>query len=193
MPAAIRPRAQATSWAASKTWRSARCVSGPRCSAGWRRAGALTRVWRAQNQFDSIDLSDNEIVKLEGFPPLKRLSTLLVHNNRIARIGPGLAGEPPAGPKQGCLPLFCPAAARRLTRCRPAAALPKLETLGLANNRLSNLGVRGIPRGARAAERTMRLLSPFSLCAECPLTPRGCVRTRTWSRWRSARGCSGWT
>jgi hypothetical protein len=47
-----------------------------------------------QNQFDSIDLSDNELVKLEGFPPLKRLSTLLVHNNRIARISASLAGAP---------------------------------------------------------------------------------------------------
>ena len=47
-----------------------------------------------QNQFDCIDVSDNEIVKLEGFPPLKRLSTLLAHNNRITRIGPGLAGAP---------------------------------------------------------------------------------------------------
>jgi hypothetical protein len=40
-------------------------------------------------------LCDNEIVKLEGFPPLKRLSTLLVHNNRIARIGAGLGGALP--------------------------------------------------------------------------------------------------
>lgn len=45
-----------------------------------------------QNQFDCIDLSDNELVKLEGFPPLKRLSTLLVHNNRITRLSPGLGG-----------------------------------------------------------------------------------------------------
>ena len=39
-----------------------------------------------------MDLSDNEIVKLEGFPPLKRLSTLLAHNNRVARLGAGLGG-----------------------------------------------------------------------------------------------------
>ena len=48
-----------------------------------------------QNQFDCIDLADNELVKLEGFPPLKRLSTLLVHNNRIARISPNLGGACP--------------------------------------------------------------------------------------------------
>ena len=45
-----------------------------------------------QNQFDSIDISDNGIVKLDGFPKLKRLSALHVNNNRIARIGAALDG-----------------------------------------------------------------------------------------------------
>ncbi len=47
----------------------------------------------SQDQYDSIDISDNEIVKLENFPYLKRLTTLLVNNNRIARISPSLGGE----------------------------------------------------------------------------------------------------
>ncbi|XP_075431410.1 U2 small nuclear ribonucleoprotein A' [Ascaphus truei] len=42
------------------------------------------------DQFDTIDFSDNEIRKLDGFPLLKRLKTLLVNNNRICRIGEGL-------------------------------------------------------------------------------------------------------
>ncbi|KAJ1179478.1 hypothetical protein NDU88_004712 [Pleurodeles waltl] len=42
------------------------------------------------DQFDTIDFSDNEIRKIEGFPLLKRLKTLLVNNNRICRIGEGL-------------------------------------------------------------------------------------------------------
>ncbi len=46
-----------------------------------------------QNQFDSIDLSDNAIVKLEGFPKLHRLKWLLLNNNRIVRIAPHLEGE----------------------------------------------------------------------------------------------------
>ncbi|KAF5962102.1 hypothetical protein HYC85_003311 [Camellia sinensis] len=57
-----------------------------------------------------IDLSDNEIVKLENFPYLSRLGTLLVNNNRITRINPNI-GE----------------------------FLPKLHTLVLTNNRLTNL------------------------------------------------------
>lgn len=49
---------------------------------------------RAQNQFDSIDLSDNNIVKLEGFPKLHRLKQLMLSNNRVARIARQLEGEP---------------------------------------------------------------------------------------------------
>uniref|UniRef100_A0A8C6CM43 U2A'/phosphoprotein 32 family A C-terminal domain-containing protein n=1 Tax=Moschus moschiferus TaxID=68415 RepID=A0A8C6CM43_MOSMO len=41
------------------------------------------------HQFDAIDLSDNEISKLDGFPLLRRLKTLLVNNNRICRMGAG--------------------------------------------------------------------------------------------------------
>ncbi|XP_073474456.1 U2 small nuclear ribonucleoprotein A' [Aquarana catesbeiana] len=42
------------------------------------------------DQFDTIDFSDNEIRKVDGFPLLKRLKTLLLNNNRICRIGEGL-------------------------------------------------------------------------------------------------------
>ncbi|XP_044940198.1 LOW QUALITY PROTEIN: U2 small nuclear ribonucleoprotein A'-like [Mustela putorius furo] len=42
------------------------------------------------DQFDAIDFSDNEIRKLDGFPLLRRLKTLLVNNNKICRIGEGL-------------------------------------------------------------------------------------------------------
>ena len=47
----------------------------------------------AQNQFDSIDLSDNAVVKLEGFPRMLRLKQLLLNNNRISRIAKKLEGE----------------------------------------------------------------------------------------------------
>lgn len=38
------------------------------------------------DQFDCIDLSDNDIKKIEGFPLLKRLRMLLVNNNRVCRF-----------------------------------------------------------------------------------------------------------
>ena len=39
---------------------------------------AIENLGGTENQFDSIDLSDNEIVKLEGFPLLPKLKTLLL-------------------------------------------------------------------------------------------------------------------
>lgn len=36
--------------------------------------------------FDTIDLTDNEIKRLENFPKLQRLSTLLVSNNYVSRM-----------------------------------------------------------------------------------------------------------
>lgn len=38
------------------------------------------------DQFDTIDLSDNDLRKLDGFPYLPRLKCLLLNNNRIVRI-----------------------------------------------------------------------------------------------------------
>lgn len=70
----------------------------------------IENLGATEDQFDSIDLSDNEIVKLENFPHLSRLGTLLLNNNRITRINPNV-GE----------------------------FLPKLHSLVLTNNRLVNL------------------------------------------------------
>ncbi|KNC84637.1 hypothetical protein SARC_03167 [Sphaeroforma arctica JP610] len=38
------------------------------------------------DQFDTIDLSDNDITRLDGFPVLKRLKCLFLNNNRISII-----------------------------------------------------------------------------------------------------------
>lgn len=35
------------------------------------------------DQFDTIDFSDNDLRKLDGFPHLPRLKCLLLNNNRI--------------------------------------------------------------------------------------------------------------
>ncbi|XP_028391950.1 U2 small nuclear ribonucleoprotein A'-like [Dendronephthya gigantea] len=62
------------------------------------------------DQFDTINFSDNDIKKLEGFPLLKRLKCLLLNNNRVCRIGEGLE-----------------------------TCLPNLETLVLTNNSMQDL------------------------------------------------------
>ena len=63
-----------------------------------------------QDQFDSLDLSDNEIKKVECMAMLKRLTQLLLNNNRVNRLSEGLG-----------------------------KMLPKLETLVLTNNQLATL------------------------------------------------------
>ncbi|XP_071839126.1 U2 small nuclear ribonucleoprotein A'-like isoform X2 [Apostichopus japonicus] len=63
------------------------------------------------DQFDTIDFSDNEIRKLDGFPLLKRLHCLLLNNNRVCRFGEKLQEN-----------------------------LPKLETIVLTNNQIQELG-----------------------------------------------------
>ncbi|CDJ48339.1 U2 small nuclear ribonucleoprotein, putative [Eimeria brunetti] len=60
--------------------------------------------------FECIDISDNQIIKLEDFPPLPRLTSLIVCNNRVARIAPDLM-----------------------------SFLPNLESLVLTNNRIERL------------------------------------------------------
>ena len=61
------------------------------------------------DQFSTIDLTDNEIARLENLPGLIRLETLLLSNNRIAKVDPSFAE-------------MC----------------PKLESLILTNNKISN-------------------------------------------------------
>ncbi|XP_024117570.1 U2 small nuclear ribonucleoprotein A' [Oryzias melastigma] len=50
----------------------------------------LENLGATLDQFDTIDFSDNEVRKLDGFPLLKRLKTLLMNNNRICRLGDNL-------------------------------------------------------------------------------------------------------
>ncbi len=47
---------------------------------------AIENLTATNDQFGTIDLSDNEITVLADLPPLKRLRTLLLPNNRIHRI-----------------------------------------------------------------------------------------------------------
>ncbi|CAB3366137.1 Hypothetical predicted protein [Cloeon dipterum] len=63
------------------------------------------------DQFDTIDLSENDVRKLDGFPLLKRLKCLILNNNRIVRISEHLEQN-----------------------------LPNLETLILTGNMILELG-----------------------------------------------------
>eukprot|EP00741_Cyanophora_paradoxa_P021639 tig00000241_g20886.t1 len=56
---------------------------------------AIENLGATQDQYDSIDLSDNDIKKLDGFPTLKRLKRLVLCNNRISRIADNVAESIP--------------------------------------------------------------------------------------------------
>jgi U2 small nuclear ribonucleoprotein A' len=48
--------------------------------------GAIENLAVTHDVFDCLDLSDNDLLKLEGFSALPKLKSLLLHNNRITRI-----------------------------------------------------------------------------------------------------------
>ncbi|OQR68589.1 U2 small nuclear ribonucleoprotein A'-like [Tropilaelaps mercedesae] len=75
------------------------------------RISEIENLGATLDQFDTIDFSDNDIRKLEGFPFLKRIKSLLLNNNRICRIMENLEEH-----------------------------LPALESLVLTNNQIQNLG-----------------------------------------------------
>lgn len=58
-----------------------------------------------------LDFSDNDIIKLDGFPLLPRLNSILLNNNKVSVITSGLG-----------------------------AKIANLETLMLTNNKIANLG-----------------------------------------------------
>jgi len=64
-----------------------------------------------QDQYDCIDFTDNEILKLDGFPLFKRLKMLLIGHNQISSIAVSLA-----------------------------ESLPNLEHLNLSHNNISSIG-----------------------------------------------------
>jgi len=82
----------------------------------------------SKDQFDVIDLSDNEVKKLDNFPLLARIRSLFISNNRVNRIGVGLE-----------------------------KSLPKLTTLVLNNNHLIELADL-LPLATIASLRSLSLL-----------------------------------
>jgi len=70
----------------------------------------IENLGATEDQYDVLDFSDNDITRLEGFPLLTRLSTLLLNNNRVTSIATGLGTK-----------------------------IPNLESLVLTGNRIENL------------------------------------------------------
>ncbi|WCJ23189.1 U2 small nuclear ribonucleoprotein A [Euphorbia peplus] len=93
----------------------------------------IENIGATEDQFDTIDLSDNEIVKLENMPYLNRLGTLLINNNRITRINPNIGDFLP---KLHSLVLTNNRLVN-LVEIDPLASLPKLHFLSLLDNNIT--------------------------------------------------------
>ncbi|KAI6242978.1 hypothetical protein M3Y99_00208500 [Aphelenchoides fujianensis] len=72
---------------------------------------AIENLGTTKDQFDVIDLTDNNIRKVDNLPLLPRLDTLLLHNNRIQQLQKDIGQQ-----------------------------LPNLRTLALTNNNIAELG-----------------------------------------------------
>ncbi|KAG7299381.1 U2 small nuclear ribonucleoprotein A' [Plutella xylostella] len=86
------------------------------------------------DQFDTIDFSDNDVRKLDGFPLLKRLKCLLLNNNRIVRIGENLEQYLPNLESL----ILTNNHLQELGDLDPLATLPKLTSLSLLHNPVAN-------------------------------------------------------
>jgi len=80
--------------------------------------------------YECIDLSDNDLIKLGNFPPLKRLHTLMLMNNRISRIA-----DDCFEPIQNIQSIVLTGnKIERLADVEPLTKLPHLERLSLIDN-----------------------------------------------------------
>jgi U2 small nuclear ribonucleoprotein A' len=82
------------------------------------------------DQYDCLDLSDNEVRKLDGFPHLNRLKTLLLNNNRIVRVADGLELNLP---NLNTL-ILTNNSLQELADLEPLASMKKLEMMSLLHN-----------------------------------------------------------
>uniref|UniRef100_A0A8D8MDG7 Probable U2 small nuclear ribonucleoprotein A' n=1 Tax=Cacopsylla melanoneura TaxID=428564 RepID=A0A8D8MDG7_9HEMI len=86
------------------------------------------------DQFDTIDFSNNDIRKIDGFPLLKRLSCLFFNNNRIVRIAENLQENIPNLETL----ILTGNNIQELGDLDPLSTLPKLKTLCLLHNPVIN-------------------------------------------------------
>ncbi|XP_062134671.1 probable U2 small nuclear ribonucleoprotein A' [Drosophila sulfurigaster albostrigata] len=85
------------------------------------------------DQFDTIDLSDNDLRKLDNLPHLPRLKCLLLNNNRILRISDGLEE---VAPNLNSL-ILTGNNLQELSDLEPLTGFKKLETICLLINPVS--------------------------------------------------------
>lgn len=91
---------------------------------------AIENLGATLNQFDTIDFTNNDIRKLDGFPLLPKLKTLYLANNQIARVAENLEQYIP---NLDTL-MMNNNAFQELTDIDPLRTLPKLTHVSFARN-----------------------------------------------------------
>jgi len=91
---------------------------------------AIENLGGSNDAYECLDLSDNDLIKLGNFPPLKRLHVLLLMNNRIARIAEE-AFDPLPNLVSVCL---TGNRLEKLVDLEPLTRLKNLERLSLLEN-----------------------------------------------------------
>eukprot|EP00457_Paulinella_chromatophora_P010410 gb/GEZN01010510.1/.p1 GENE.gb/GEZN01010510.1/~~gb/GEZN01010510.1/.p1 ORF type:complete len:253 (-),score=49.14 gb/GEZN01010510.1/:433-1191(-) len=56
----------------------------------------IENLGATEDNYETIDLSDNQIAKLENFPLLKRMQSVLLNNNRVFKISKGMGEYVPS-------------------------------------------------------------------------------------------------
>lgn len=96
---------------------------------------AIENLGGSNDAYECIDLSDNDLIKLGNFPPLKRLRVLLLTNNRISRVAadcfdplPNVSSVVLTGNKL-----------EKLVDLEPLTKLKNLERLSLVDNAVTKV------------------------------------------------------
>ncbi|KAH7718032.1 U2 small nuclear ribonucleoprotein A [Aphelenchoides avenae] len=94
---------------------------------------AIENLGATRDQFDVIDLTDNNIRKLNNLPQLKRLESLILHNNRVQSIQKDIGEH-----------------------------VPNLKTLALTNNNLAELSDIDALAGCKKLEYLTLMGNPLT-------------------------------
>ena len=86
------------------------------------------------DDFDSIDVSENEIARLDNFPTMERLTTIIAHQNHITRIARTLGTYLPNLHSL----IMHNNNIRELEDLKPLAGFPSLERVSLIGNPVVN-------------------------------------------------------
>ena len=140
----------------------------------------LENLGATEDQFDTIDVSHNELRAIDNVPRLARLTTLMASHNKIARVrarrrrcARGGASGRPRDRRQAQKVLAHPA---RQIAGDIGQKLPALESLVLLENELAS-GAQRCARRQRPARRACltdtRARAQSTRCARCAL-PSGC-------------------